>query len=132
MIERFDEKSNLYLVEINDNYFSYEKAVDTLHLYKINKFLSKKELPGLNGNDKQMIRNSGGTVVGLRCGCVWNLGHAKNLETFKGTGNIIWLVNIDHQQNEKMKLYLSNELLENISTIIIKIKRDLKLNTILK
>lgn len=115
MIERFDEKANLYLVEKDGDFFSYEKSVNTLHLYKINKFLHEKELPGLNGNDKQMIRNSGGTIV------------CKN-----NKGNIIWLINIDHQQNEKMKLYLSNELLETVSTIINVIKRDLKLNTILK
>lgn len=115
MMERFDEKANLYLVEKDGDFFSYEKAVDTLHLYKINKFLSEKELPGLNGNDKQMIRNSGGTVVGL-----------------KSTGNIIWLVNIDHQQDKKVGVILGGELLETVSNIINLIKRDLKLNTILK
>ena len=113
MIREYDEKANLYLVEKDGDFFSYEKSVNTLHLYQINNFLSDKELPGLNSNN--LIRNSGGTIV------------CKN-----NKGNIIWLINIDHQQNEKMKLYLSNELLETVSTIINVIKRDLKLNTILK
>lgn len=114
MIEKYDEEANLYLVEINDDYFSYEKVVETLHLYQINNFLSDKELPGLNGNDKQLIRNSGGTVV-----C-------------KKKDNTIWLVNIDHTQDKKVGVILGSDLLKIVSNIINTIKRDLKLKTILK
>lgn len=108
-------KEDLYLVEINDDYFSYEKAVETLHLYKINNFLSDKELPLLNGNDKQMLINSGGIVIYI-----------------KSKGNIIWLINLNHEQDKKIGVILGDDLLEIISSIRNKIKRDLKLNNILK
>jgi hypothetical protein len=68
----------------------------------------------LNSNDIQMLRNSGGTVI------------CKTPDDI-----IIWLVNIEHKQDKEIGIILGNALLDIISNLRNRIKRDLNLNKIL-
>jgi hypothetical protein len=106
----------IYLVKVGDSLFEYEKVGDykDIKLSELNKFITERTFPILSGNDIQMLKNSGGTVV-----CK------------TPSGEIVWLVNIDHQQDEKIGVILGEELVLIITNIISRIKRDLTLNEIL-
>jgi len=113
----------IYLVKSGENTFEYEKICDEISLLVLNPIIKGMNYPHLNGNDIQMLRNSGGTVV---CKTPDNI--------------LIWLVNIEHEQDEKIGTesvsfpvlgILGDELLDIISNLRNTIKRDLILNKIL-
>jgi hypothetical protein len=119
----------IYLVKSGENTFEYEKICDEISLLILNPIIKGMNYPHLNGNDIQMLRNSGGTVI------------CKTPDDI-----LIWLVNIEHEQDEKIdgtkhtsplifghsnQVILGDELLDIISNLRNTIKRDLILNKIL-
>ena len=109
----------LYLVKIGDNLFEYE-IVDFLDnisvgvsIFELNNNKKLANFPKLNSDDSQMIKNSGGTIC------------------YKDGDIMYWLVNIDHIQDEKVGVILGKELTDIIQNIISRIKRDIKLNSIM-
>ena len=104
---------NLYLVKIGDNLFEYEWVSNTSSILELNNNIRLLDFPKLNNIDSQMIRNSGGTVL------------------YREDNILYWLVNIDHIQDEKIGVILGKELTDIIQNIISRIKRDIKLNSIM-
>lgn len=104
----------VYLVKSGENTFEYEKICDEISLLVLNPIIKGMNYPHLNGNDIQMLRNSGGTVI------------CKTPDDI-----IIWLVNIEHKQDKEIGTILSDELLDIVSNLRNTIKRDLILNKIL-
>jgi hypothetical protein len=109
---------SIYLVKSGENTFEYEKICDEISLLIINRVIRSMRYTqrnwNLNGNDIQMLKNSGGTFL-----CRTN----KNI--------MIWLINIEHEQDRKIGDIFDNELLSIISNLISTIKRDLILNKVL-
>jgi hypothetical protein len=104
----------IYLVKSGENTFEYEKICDEISLLILNPIIKGMNYPNLNGNDIQMLKNSGGTVV------------------YRTSDDVmIWLINIEHEQDRKIGDILDNELLSIISNLRSTIKRDLILNKIL-
>lgn len=103
----------LYLVKIGDNLFEYEWISNTASILELNRNTKLLDFPKLNGDDSKMIKNSGGTIC------------------YKDGDIMYWLVNIDHIQDEKIGVILGKELTDIIQNIISRIKRDIKLNSIM-
>lgn len=103
----------LYLVKIGDNLFEYEWVSNTASILELNNNIRLLDFPRLNSDDSQMIKNSGGTIC------------------YKDGIIMYWLVNIDHIQDEKIGVILGKELTDIIQNIISRIKRDIKLNSIM-
>lgn len=103
----------LYLVKIGDNLFEYEWVSNTASILELNNNIRLLDFPRLNSDDSQMIKNSGGTIC------------------YKDGSIMYWLVNIDHIQDEKIGVILGKELTDIIQNIISRIKRDIKLNSIM-
>ena len=99
----------LYIVRIDDNIFEYDYISDYLSILQLNNHDKLSLFPKLNGNDYNTIKYNGGTL----------LYRSRSHRTAKYTK--IYLVNIYHQQD-------SNNSNEIINDIIIRIKRDMKLN----
>jgi hypothetical protein len=104
----------IYLVKSGENTFEYQKICDEISLLVLNPIIKGMNYPHLNGNDIQMLRNSGGTVI------------CKTPDDI-----MIWLINIEHEQDEKIVTILGGELLDIVSNLRNTIKRDLILNKIL-
>ena len=104
----------IYLVKSGENTFEYEKICDEISLLILNPIIRSRNFPGLTGNDIQMLRNSGGTLV-----C-------------KAPGNImIWLINLEHEQDKEIGVILGDELLDITNSLRNTIKRDLTINKII-
>jgi hypothetical protein len=105
----------IYLVKSGENTFEYDWICDEISLLVLNPIIKGMNYPHLNGNDIQILRNSGGTVV------------------YRTPDDImVWLVNIEHEQDKEIGIILGNELLDIVSNLRNTIKRNIKLNTILK
>lgn len=105
----------IYLVKSGENTFEYQKICDEISLLVLNPIIRGMNYPNLNGNDIQMLRNSGGTVI------------CKTPDDI-----IIWLINIEHEQDKEIGVILGDELLDIVSNLRNTIKRDLILNKIIK
>jgi len=105
----------LYVVKVGDKIFDYEwLGNNNLSILELNKNSKLSTFPKLNNNDYSMIKNSGGTVL-----C-------------KKDDVIYWLVNIEHTLDEKVGVILGKELTDMVYNIISGIKRDIKLNYIVR
>ncbi len=104
----------IYLLRYNDNIFDYKKICDEISLTIINPIINKMGFPLLNGNDIQMLRNSGGTVV------------------YRESGDVmVWIINLDHKQDIRIGVILGSELVNIVGSLRESIKRDLVLNNVL-
>jgi hypothetical protein len=105
----------LYIVKVGDKIFDYEwVGNNNLSILELNKNSKLSTFPKLNNNDYSMIKNSGGTVL------------------YKKDDVIYWLVNIEHTLDEKVGVILGKELTDMVYNIISGIKRDIKLNYIVR
>jgi hypothetical protein len=102
----------LYLTKIGNDLFEYEWISNKLSILELNNNVKLSLFPKLNNDDFSMIKNSGGTVL------------------YKEGDIIYWLVNINHIQDEKIGVILGKELTEITHNTINRIKRDIKLNSI--
>jgi hypothetical protein len=102
----------LYLTKIGNDLFEYEWISNKLSILELNNNVKLSLFPKLNNNDFSMIKNSGGTVL------------------YKEGDIIYWLVNINHIQDEKIGVILGKELTDIVHNNINRIKRDIKLNSI--
>ena len=102
----------LYLTKIGNDLFEYEWISNKLSILELNNNVKLSLFPKLNNDDFSMIKNSGGTVL------------------YKEGDIIYWLVNINHIQDEKIGVILGKELADIVHNIINRIKRDIKLNSI--
>jgi len=102
----------LYLTKIGNDLFEYEWISNKLSILELNNNVKLSLFPKLNNNDFSMIKNSGGTVL------------------YKEGDIIYWLVNINHIQDEKIGVILGKELTDIVHNTINRIKRDIKLNSI--
>jgi hypothetical protein len=102
----------LYLTKIGNDLFEYEWISNKLSILELNNNVKLSLFPKLNNDDFSMIKNSGGTVL------------------YKEGDIIYWLVNINHIQDEKIGVILGKELTDIVHNIINRIKRDIKLNSI--
>jgi len=102
----------LYLTKIGNDLFEYEWISNKLSILELNNNVKLSLFPKLNNDDFNMIKNSGGTVL------------------YKEDDIIYWLVNINHIQDEKIGVILGEELTDIVHNTINRIKRDIKLNSI--
>jgi hypothetical protein len=102
----------LYLTKIGNDLFEYEWISNKLSILELNNNVKLSLFPKLNNDDFSMIKNSGGTVL------------------YKEGDIIYWLVNINHIQDEKIGVILGKELTDIVHNTINRIKRDIKLNSI--
>jgi hypothetical protein len=102
----------LYLTKIGNDLFEYEWISNKLSILELNNNVKLSLFPKLNNDDFSMIKNSGGTVL------------------YKEGDIIYWLVNINHIQDEKIGVILGKELTDIVYNTINRIKRDIKLNSI--
>jgi hypothetical protein len=105
----------LYLIKLGDDIFQYIWIGNNLSLLDLNKNRKLSKFPKLNNNDYEMIKNSGGTVLYKKDTITW------------------WLVNINLTQILEDEIILTNSALKvKIINIIDSLKRDIKLNQIIK
>jgi hypothetical protein len=102
----------LYLTKIGNDLFEYEWISNKLSILELNNNVKLSLFPKLNNDDFSRIINSGGTVL------------------YKEGDIIYWLVNINHIQDEKIGVILDKELTDIVHNTINRIKRDIKLNSI--
>jgi hypothetical protein len=104
----------LYIVKVGDKIFDYELVGNKLSILELNKNSKLSTFPKLNNDDYSMIKYSGGTVL------------------YQKDDVIHWLVNIEHTLDEKVDVILGKELTDMVYNIISVIKRDIKLNYIIR